>query len=164
MTGPGKTGFWEFALRLYEREGVKPALLYLQDVNGLDIPLFLFALWCGRYRRLKAAEMTDYLALATDYARHLVQPVREARRWLGSQQEETLYRHLLETELACEKAIMTRLEKRFFAKPGPPSTAGGHGVDNAELYLRTAGIPVDVKARKSLAIIYRQYRHLTTDN
>ena len=162
--GTGAYSFWSIAVTLYDRPGVKPALLYLQDQHGLDIPLFLFALWSGHSRRLEATEMQDYLALATAYTRHLIQPLREGRRWLGPQQDETLYRRLLETELACEKALMSRLEERFRVKPEPSSSAGEQGVDNAELYLRTTGICDDGRARQRLALVYRAYRRLETEN
>ena len=160
----GDSGFWPFALKLYGREGVKPALLYLQDEHRLNIPLFLFALWSGNHRRLEAPEVREYLNLATDFTDRLIAPLRSGRRWLKSQGEPDLYRQLLDTELACEKALMTRLEKRFLDKPEAPSDADGQGMDNAELYLRTAGICSDPDARDRLTAIYRQYRQLTTDN
>ena len=164
MAYRGDHDFWRFAVTLYDLEGVKSTLLQLQDENGLNIPLFLFALWCGQHRRLEAAEMVDCLALATDYGRHLIEPVRQARCWLGAREKETLYRQLLDTELACEKALMQRLEQRFQDKSPPRQDNGHYGEENAERYLLMAGIRKDGEARQRLTLIYRAYRHLKTEN
>src|SRR5580700_6044309 len=39
--------FWRFSLAFYERPGVAEALITLQDRDGFDINLILFALWLG---------------------------------------------------------------------------------------------------------------------
>jgi uncharacterized protein (TIGR02444 family) len=47
----GKTSeneaFWRFSLAFYERPGVADALIALQDREGFDVNLVLFALWLG---------------------------------------------------------------------------------------------------------------------
>jgi uncharacterized protein (TIGR02444 family) len=39
--------FWCFSLAFYERPGVADALIALQDRDGFDVNLVLFALWLG---------------------------------------------------------------------------------------------------------------------
>jgi len=39
--------FWCFSLAFYERPGVPGALIALQDRDGFDVNLVLFALWLG---------------------------------------------------------------------------------------------------------------------
>ena len=43
---PGEA-FWRFSLTFYALPRVAPALLALQDLEGLDVNLMLFALWLG---------------------------------------------------------------------------------------------------------------------
>ena len=51
MDEPEKTSqdeaFWRFSLAFYERPGVPDALIALQDRDGFDVNLILFALWLG---------------------------------------------------------------------------------------------------------------------
>ncbi len=160
MAGKEGLGFWDFAVHFYGRQGVKPVLLELQDQHGLNIPLFLFSLWCGYFRRLGEPEMAHYINLAADYTHHLIAPVRGARRWLKSRETGNLYRQLLDAELECEKQLMARLEADFREGARQLSAAGNDGIANAELYLKLAPIRSESIARERLAAILDQFRQL----
>ena len=98
MDEGGKTSedgaFWRFSLAFYERPGVADALIALQDRDGFDVNLILFALWLGISGRhpldsgvLAAAER----AIGTIRA-GVVEPLRSLRRNLKHQADEDIQR------------------------------------------------------------------------
>jgi uncharacterized protein (TIGR02444 family) len=110
---PGEA-FWRFSLTFYALPRVAPALLALQDLEGLDVNLMLFALWLGISGRhpldsgaLAAAER----AIGTIRA-EVVEPLRSLRRNLKHHADEDI-QHLREgikaLELEGEKLVQSRL-------------------------------------------------------
>ena len=117
---------WRFSLAFYALPGVARALIALQDRDGLDVNLMLFAMWLGISGRgrldrdgLAAAER------AVDRIRtEIVEPLRSLRRRLrGDPGGDVL--HLREgvkaLELAAEKLVQARLER--FAGPAEADMA-----------------------------------------
>ncbi|HEY1259272.1 MAG TPA: TIGR02444 family protein [Stellaceae bacterium] len=111
---PAAAELWRFSTRFYARRGVAEALLGLQDRDGCDINLVLFALWLGisgrkrATRALFAAAERDTRALR----RELVEPLRALRRRLKGQADPDLRRLRAEVqalELAAEQAVQRRL-------------------------------------------------------
>lgn len=65
MANDPENDLWQFAVRLYGRDGVAPACLRLQDRHGIDIPLLMFAGWLSEkgvtLSPQKAAEARDWV-------------------------------------------------------------------------------------------------------
>jgi len=79
----GPEGFWEFSVEVYARPGVAPACLRLQDRDGLDVNLVLFAIWAGGARgALTAAELARAVEVSLRWREGVVGPLRSARRAL----------------------------------------------------------------------------------
>ena len=140
---------WQFACRLYARDGVQAALLSLQDDDGVDIPFLLFLLWHGRYiGALDRAGVSKYWQRARSWSEELVQPVRRGRRWLAAQSGEDrhgddLYRQLQDTELACEKRLLSVLENLVRREAGARGSVAD-GICCAGHYLSLQGLQPQV--------------------
>ena len=105
--------FWRFSLVLYNRPGVAEALLRLQDRNGCDVNLMLFALWCGAVlrRRLDVADLAAAEAAAVPLRDEVVAPIRDLRRRLKSAAEpdaQELRRCIAALEIAAERRVQYR--------------------------------------------------------
>jgi uncharacterized protein (TIGR02444 family) len=106
--------FWRFSLAFYDFSGVSEALIALQDSEGLDVNLILFALWVGISGRglldrdtLMAADRAVF-----EIRTEIVQPLRMLRRKLAESPDidvQELRRDLKALELASEKMVQTRL-------------------------------------------------------
>jgi uncharacterized protein (TIGR02444 family) len=106
--------FWRFSLAVYALPRVAPALLALQDRDGLDVNLMLFALWLGISGRhplnsgaLAAAERAIG-AIRTE----VVAPLRSLRRNLKHHAGEDVQRlreGIKALELEGEKLAQSRL-------------------------------------------------------
>lgn len=73
--------FWRFALRVYARPGVSPLCITLQDENGIDLNLLLFAGWCGSIgRRLEAEDIESAATHVAAWSEAVVTKLRQARR------------------------------------------------------------------------------------
>lgn len=160
MAGDGKPDLAEFAFGLYKREGVEQALLSLQDAHRLDVPFFLFALWSGcYYRLLDDDELRELMTFSMEMNEQLVQPARNARRWLKSHRpgSGSLYRRMLEKELTFEKELLDMLANRFHQRTGSGLYGTTQGVMNATNYLALARIPCHGERDHRLATIFHQF-------
>ncbi len=111
---------WEFSLAFYVAPGVARALIALQDRDGLDVNLMLFALWLGVSGRgrldndgLRAAERAARMIRAD-----IVKPLRALRRSLGQNPDADVQRlrdGVKALEVAAEKVVQSRLAR--FAGP-----------------------------------------------
>jgi uncharacterized protein (TIGR02444 family) len=105
---------WRFSLAFYALPGVAGALIALQDRDGLDVNLMLFALWLGVSGQGRLT--SDGLAAAEraigTVRTEIIEPLRTLRRRLRHHCDEDV-RHLREgvkaLELAGEKAAQARL-------------------------------------------------------
>jgi uncharacterized protein (TIGR02444 family) len=120
MDEGGKTSedeaFWRFSLAFYERPGVPDALIALQDRDGFDVNLVLFALWLGISGR--GALGGDALAAAEQVAgtlrSEIVEPLRRLRRKLRHHPDgdvQRLREGVKELEIAGEKLVQERLAR-----------------------------------------------------
>lgn len=106
--------FWNWAVKAYGGEGVAEACLSLQDDDGQNVPLLLWAAWHG-------APLDQALALkAADVARiwsgEVIVPLRILRRRLKTALTEgdeaqrlPLRKKIKGLELAAERALMAQL-------------------------------------------------------
>ncbi|HZT88897.1 MAG TPA: TIGR02444 family protein [Stellaceae bacterium] len=106
--------FWRFSVAFYERPAVAEALLALQDRDGRDVNLVLFALWLGVSGRgaLDAARLAAAEFAVAAFRVEIVEPLRRVRRRLkqdAAADLRDLRRRLQEVELDAEKAAQRRL-------------------------------------------------------
>lgn len=125
--------FWAFSTELYARPGVEPALLALQDVDGLEINLALFCLFAGsRGQSLDGPAVAAMQGIGLIWGREVVGPLRSARRQLkplaGNGTAAALREEVKRVELAAEKAMQMALAE-LLAGEG----AGGRSVAEANL-------------------------------
>ena len=108
--------FWCFSLAFYDRPGVAEALIALQDRNGSNVNLMLYALWLGMSGRgsldggLLAAAAQTAGALGSE----IVEPLRALRRKLRHHPDGDVqkFREAVKTlELAGEKLIQQHLAR-----------------------------------------------------
>lgn len=139
---PEAEALWRFSLALYQLPSVSEALIALQDRDGFDVNLILFALWLGLSGRGRLG--SDALAAAERATRairdELVEPLRRLRRGLKDHPDADV-RRLREgvkaLELEGEKLVQTRLSR--LARPArgdlPLSGRLADALANFALYL-----------------------------
>jgi uncharacterized protein (TIGR02444 family) len=113
---PKEDALWRFSLSFYGASGVAEALITLQDREGLDVNLTLFALWFGLSGRgrldthaLAAAERAVE-TIRTD----IVEPLRSLRRRLKNHPDDDvqqLREGVKALELAGEELAQARLAR-----------------------------------------------------
>jgi uncharacterized protein (TIGR02444 family) len=113
---PEGDALWQFSLAFYAVPGVAEALITLQDREGLDVNLILFALWLGLSGR--GGLDRDRLAAADRAVRtirtEIVEPLRSLRRTLRDYPDEDVRRlreDVKALELAGEKLAQVRLAR-----------------------------------------------------
>lgn len=120
MTEP----LWDFARRIYARDGVAPLCLRLQDEHDLDVDVLLACLWlAARGQPIDDARLDALLAAAAP-VRAKIQAIRSLRRSVGTARDEQpdwapVYEQLLAAELAAERVELQRLEASASATPSP---------------------------------------------
>jgi uncharacterized protein (TIGR02444 family) len=138
---------WQFSLAFYATPSVTRALIALQDKDGLDVNLMLFALWLGLSGRgrldsdgLRAAELVAG-AIRAD----VVGPLRALRRNLQQNPDADVQRlrdGIKALELAAERVVQSRLARlagpRDMSRSRPARLADAH--DNFALYLGPARV------------------------
>lgn len=80
------TDFWDYAVAVYDRPGVAPDLLALQDQFQTDVNMILFCLWLGQHRQDIAPILAEALTISETW-RMSIAPLRTARRALKAQLE-----------------------------------------------------------------------------
>jgi uncharacterized protein (TIGR02444 family) len=136
--------FWCFSLAFYERPGVADALIALQDRDGFDVNLVLFALWLGISGR--GPLDGDVLAAAERIADRLrsdiVEPLRSLRRKLRHHPDDDVQRlreGVKALEIAGEKLVQLRLARLAGNASAKPSPTGRRAAAHANLALYLGG-------------------------
>lgn len=109
--------FWDWAVKAYGGAGVAEACLSLQDEDGQNVPLLLWAVWLASEGfGLTGSLAAEAAALARNWSDELIMPLRTLRRRLKmelSADDEDLRLPLREKikaiELEAERALMTKL-------------------------------------------------------
>ena len=156
--------FWDFSLRTYRSEGVSTACLSLQDELGADVNLILYCCWAGGFdAALDDAAFQRALTFSSQWAREVVSPLREVRRWMkqepfdpGTVDREACMalRDLVKaTELAAEKLQQLTLS----GLPLPAANSEGIEAVSANLrrYFRAINVTLDANAVEKLMVIVR---------
>ena len=139
--------FWRFSLAFYDRPGIAEALIALQDRDGYDVNVMLFALWLGMSGRgplggeLLAAAERETATLRSE----IVEPLRSIRRRLRHHSDsdvQNLREGVKALELTGEKLIQTRLARLAGPDPGRTHAEGCRAAAHANLarYLGPEGI------------------------
>jgi uncharacterized protein (TIGR02444 family) len=123
--------FWRFSLGFYARPGVAPALIALQDRDGLDVNVILYALWLGltRGHATSAADLAVAEAAAAPLRAAVVVELRGLRRRLRPHSDpdvQALRRRVQALEIAAERAVQERLAGSL-----TPRDAAGDRVETA---------------------------------
>ncbi len=151
MDEPEKTAedeaFWCFSLAFYARPGVADALITLQDRDGLDVNLILYALWLGISGRgpLDGDALAAAERVAGTLRSGIVEPLRSLRRKLRHHPDgdvQRLREGVKALEIAGEKLIQERLA-RFAGKGRAKTSPGGRRADahaNLARYLGGEGV------------------------
>ncbi len=128
-----KADLWAWSVRTYVAPGVADACLHLQDAQGHNVPLLLWAAWAaGAGRPLDQ----DTIEAACDCARawetSAINPLRAVRRALkgpvpdiDNTAREALRDQVKAVELAAERGLLAGLE----ALAPPPSGPSGPAID-----------------------------------
>ena len=130
---PAADAFWRFSLGVYGRPGVAAACLALQDRDGLDVNLLLFAAWMGHERglRLGAAGVQAAAGTVAAWQAEVVAPLRALRRRLkegpppapdaatGAMRE-----HLKAVELEADRVEQNTLQRFAATIPAELAPAG----------------------------------------
>jgi uncharacterized protein (TIGR02444 family) len=155
---------WDFAVAVYEEDGIKAACLRVQARYGLSISLLLGAIWAGMngYGRLGATELETTIRRALEWHRDVIEPMRALRRLLRQQppggveqQTHELRKQLLEAELNAER-IEQRLFLQDFARDLPVAPEAERWRDaaiNGALLMRKSCPRPEPEAQDALAQI-----------
>lgn len=127
LTQMSDESFWDWAYGRYSAEGVADACLHLQDVQGQNVPLLLWACWCSATgRKLDEDTLEAGCDLAKSWAGLTIEPLRMVRRNLkikavdiDDAERLALRDHVKALELEAEKILMSGLERLA----PPPSAA-----------------------------------------
>jgi uncharacterized protein (TIGR02444 family) len=109
MTSRVSLSFWRFAKTIYAGDGMAEACLTLQDAQGADITLLLFAFFCGAdgRGRLDAAQLTRAIGVVQPWQDGVVAPLRAIRRAMrepiGAILDEALRHRIKRIEFAAER-------------------------------------------------------------
>lgn len=151
---------WDFSLHYYARPGVSPLCLRLQDEQGANVNVVLWALWLG-YRgvRLESASLTQALRKIHSWDQHYVLPLRHLRRRMKVEFDvtdtsiEAVRAQIKQAELLAEKHLQQILETQISIEPAPIEvTAETLMADNLWLYLRPLGVN-KARAEELLALL-----------
>src|SRR5437762_1049410 len=132
--------FWRFSLAFYERPGVSGALIALQDRDGFDVNLILFALWLGISARgtLGSDTLAAAKRVAATLRSEIVEPLRNLRRKLRDHPDRDVQRlreGVKALEIAGEKLVQERLARLAGSRGAKTRAEGWRAVAHANLAL-----------------------------
>jgi uncharacterized protein (TIGR02444 family) len=136
--------FWRFSLAYYQRPGVADALIALQDRDGFDVNLVLFALWLGVSGRgpLDGDALAAAERIANRLRSDIVEPLRSLRRKLRHHADDDVQRlreSVKALEIAGEKLVQLRLARLAGNARVTPSPRGRRAAAHANLALYLGG-------------------------
>ncbi|MEQ8955783.1 MAG: TIGR02444 family protein [Gammaproteobacteria bacterium] len=160
--------FWDYSTSIYALDGVESACLFLQDHLGLDVNLLLFCGWYAQeYGNLAPGTLTKALAFSSSWKTHVVEPQRQARRWMKDQAPhaagqtdlyDTLRERIKLNELAAEKYQQETLQRMVEAEE--PATVNRQVTQsfrsNLQLLLKACELNPDPMGEEKLELLVRQ--------
>jgi len=153
--------FWAFTLAVYQKEGVSPACIALQDRLGLDVNFLLLCLYTGTHgRELTADDFARLEERVGPWRKNVLHPLRAVRRWLKEQQllekapSDQLRRGVLGYEIESESVQQRLMEGVVTLGEGASSAPTAAG--NLRTYLAWAKAKTGDADRADLAILLSQ--------
>ncbi len=153
--------FWSFTLAVYQKEGVSPACIALQDRLGLDVNFLLLCLYAGsRGRALGAADFARIEERAAPWRKNVIHPLRSVRRWLKEQQllekapSDQLRRGVLGCEIESEGVQQRLMEAAVTIPEGAASAPTA--ASNLKAYLAWANAKSGDPDKNDLAVLLSQ--------
>lgn len=138
-----------FSLRIYDAEGVREALLDLQDTAGCDVTLVLWCGWLAAQGRTPGGDLDAAVAWGRDWGDTVTRPLRAARRAIKPHAKAdddiaVLRQRVKAIELESEIITLERLETRA---PGEAATGDFASLAKANLtaYAAAAGLNASFK-------------------
>ena len=149
MSAPATEPLLDWSLRVWTVEGVQTAALDLQDAQGQNLPLLLWAAWCAQTGRAPGA---DDIEAACDTARAwsdtTVAPLRAIRRTLKKPvpdiddgAREAVRERIKAVELLAERHLLEALEALAPEPSGPVRPASEALVSTARIWARVVPRP-----------------------
>jgi uncharacterized protein (TIGR02444 family) len=140
--------FWDFALARYARAGVAPCCLALQDELGANVLLLLYICWrAAAGETVEGAGLDEALRRAEPFDRHLVRPLRAARRALRAAARAlpspalaAAAERLAARELAAERAEAAALAQEATVQQ-EAAAARTNAARSVGTYLAARGVP-----------------------
>jgi uncharacterized protein (TIGR02444 family) len=153
--------FWDFTLAIYQKAGVSPACIALQDRHGLDVNFLLMCLFAGaRGGALGDAEFARLEAAVAPWRQNVIHPLRSVRRWLKEQQlvakdqSDPLRRAILAREIDSEGLQQRLMESQIAIPAGKPDTYVACG--NLVRYLQWSRVTPGDTDMADLAVLASQ--------
>ncbi|HLJ19788.1 MAG TPA: TIGR02444 family protein [Stellaceae bacterium] len=153
--------FWSFTLAVYQKEGVSPACIALQDRLGLDVNFLLLCLYAGsRGRALGADDVARLEERVAPWRKNVLHPLRAVRRWLKEQQllekapSDQLRRGVLGYEIESEGVQQRLMEAAVTISEGASSAETAAG--NLKTYLAWTRVKAGDADRADLAVLLSQ--------
>jgi uncharacterized protein (TIGR02444 family) len=139
--------FWDFALARYARAGVAPCCLALQDEFGANVLLLLYICWrAAAGETVEGARLDEALRRTEPFDRHLVRPLRAARRTLRAASRAlpspalaAAAERLAARELAAEQAEAAALAEDATVQQ-EAAAARTHAARSVAAYLAARGV------------------------
>jgi uncharacterized protein (TIGR02444 family) len=153
---------WDFALRLYKAPDVADACLALQERNGVDVPVLLFAAWLKQGSiPLSPAKAEQIIALVSAWREEVVVPLRTIRQRMkngpkpGPDKNTEMLRDAVKAaELSAERIEFIELETAGFALATISDDSNRSADENLSLIVRYYhGSTLDSDARHSIAVV-----------
>ncbi len=159
--------FWDFSVRTYRTPGVPDACLCLQNDYGADVNMVLYCCWIGAAIGAFDDELFKRASgYSTQWAKHVVIPLREARTWMkhtGCSTDPTptkecmqLREEVKSVEFAAEKMQQEALESMVSVERRGSDTADHIMKDviaNLHLYAEYMGLDIRNDIRQKFSVI-----------
>ncbi len=152
MTSTLGTQFWHWSLANYERVGVEPLILHLQDEVGLDANILLWACWCGTsFEPLPQTVVREAIEQTKAWTQKVTIPLRNARRDLKKMTTTKAIGDASDLRAAIKKNELTaeKIEQEILAElttralnpvTVPPHDYQTRAIKNLCLYAELAGV------------------------
>jgi uncharacterized protein (TIGR02444 family) len=149
--GDAGEAFWRFSLSFYAQLGVAAALIALQDRDGCDVNLILFAMWAGIVGRhaIDAAGLATAEAAGAGLRDPIVVELRRLRRRLRSDPDpdvQSLRRRIAALEIAAERLVQRRLAEAIPISEEPRAEADPEAAAAGNLALVLGGAAASAEA------------------
>lgn len=164
-SGFPESAFWDFSIAIYDKSGVQPACLGLQDRHGLDVNLLLYCCWHAASGRgvLTEDDLAAAAALCAPWHDRIITGLRAVRQALKGgfppapgALAAALRDRVIAIEIDCERVEQIMLSA---ALTDAPATSGSEdrrpaeAVANVRCYLRYRGVTVGDVDREDLMVI-----------